>query len=525
MLTRLVEIILLTLLLYPLGKSLLQAGGNNISISFLESILAGFFIASTWVYLLAFAFPVSPLMLLPLIILSAFLLIYRVRKHKISRQALTNYWPAFLLSAAIASLPIMLPDYGIYYYQTVLALNEYGWLKGIANLEPRFALGSSIHVFAAATKSTYGPPLSINGMLFCAFITQAIRSYLHRDFQIGAYWTLVLILSFPFIFLMLSSQSPDVLGLVIFAALIDNEFLKKHPNRFLTGILISMAVLLKPNVAYSALVFGLVSLLSKPPQKKEYLPVTALFTVAAAAYISKNIVTSGFPLFPISFARLGLPWSVPKEALSEALQTLREGQVYAVESPLEETGYLRYILFDAGLKSVLNWFTFIGFLGLLVLAWFNRKSRIIAGMAISALLIIPVWMTMNTTPNFRLGMHFLIPMLAIIVLFLADKQIRKVRTDRAVQALKYGSILISLGLFVMPDIDLSRVVQNQYYSKLHFLQIENLLQPLQLKRTVRERSQGFPRVYYDLYPDHKAVYVEEQNMYVLLPEETPAKAD
>src|SRR6478609_459942 len=213
---------------------------------------------------------------------------------------------AVLILAQCASIPYII-DNESYYIQTIKWINEYGFVKGLANLHFFLAQTSGWHILQSAYNFSflYDKFNDISG--FCLllgniFSIMKLNDYLKNNnpnyLIIG-----LLPLANVFFFQFISTPSPDI-PIYIFSFIIFFYFLKNFKtldveNFNLIVILVLFSLFIK--TTSFALIFIPIILLAKNFKKlipKLYKSVL-LSIIVLVLFVIKNSIISGFALFPI----------------------------------------------------------------------------------------------------------------------------------------------------------------------------------------------------------------------------------
>lgn len=224
---------------------------------------------------------------------------------------------SLLILAQSATLPFII-DNESYYIQTIKWLNEYGFVKGLANLHLFFGQTSGWHV----TQSVYSLSFlydrfnDLNG--FCLllanfFAFQKLHSYFTKGSKIDLIFGL-LPLTYAFLFQFVSSPSPDF-PIYIFGFLLFSTYLQQDKNEdsfIIISILAFFAFFIKIT-GVILLLFPLVLLVTNfKTFKKTLFPLFGIGSLVLLLFVLKNIILSGYPLFPLLCFRLGnLDYTVP----------------------------------------------------------------------------------------------------------------------------------------------------------------------------------------------------------------------
>jgi hypothetical protein len=225
-------------------------------------------------------------------------------------------------------------DTGLYHYQLVRWLSEYGTVRGLALLHFRFGFSSSW--FALAAPFDFGPFQGrISGLfgglaIFLALLHFALAmSRILQRRAVGADWFLAG--GYPLIFLVCFawsfevSLSPDppiwILTLLIgwlmllearpeMARIQESGWSQPALPLILAFGTSAIKLSAAPVLAVAALFF-----LSRSPGKlRSALALSAIASLLLVPFFAANFASSGCPLFPSTVLCADLPWSVAKPA-------------------------------------------------------------------------------------------------------------------------------------------------------------------------------------------------------------------
>jgi hypothetical protein len=224
---------------------------------------------------------------------------------------------SLLVLAQSATLPFII-DNESYYIQTIKWLNEYGFVKGLANLHLFLGQTSGWHIAQSVYTFSflYDRFNDLNG--FCLllgnfFAFQKLHSYFRTGNRLDLTFGLFP-LSYVFLFHFVSAPSPDlaiyVVGFIMFSLFLQNE--NKKESFIIISILAVFAVFIK----ITAVVLMLLPLASLVKYfavlKRPFVKVTAIGTLVFSLFVLKNSMLTGYPLFPLLCFRLDyLDYAVP----------------------------------------------------------------------------------------------------------------------------------------------------------------------------------------------------------------------
>ena len=226
---------------------------------------------------------------------------------------------SLLALAQSATLPFII-DNESYYIQTIKWLNEYGFVKGLANLHLFLGQTSGWHI----TQSVYSFSFlydkfnDLNG--FCLilgnlFAFQKSHAYFTKGNRLDLIFGL-LPLSYVFLFQFVSSPSPDF-PVYIFGFILFSIFLQKIngniKDAFIILSIIALFTVFIKITAVILLVFPFVFFIKHYKILKDYIfGISCIGTLVLCLFVSKNMMLTGYPLFPLPYFRIAeFDYTVP----------------------------------------------------------------------------------------------------------------------------------------------------------------------------------------------------------------------
>lgn len=222
-----------------------------------------------------------------------------------------------LILAQSATLPFII-DNESYYIQTIKWLNEYGFVKGLANLHLFLGQTSGWHIAQSVYSFSflYDRFNDLNG--FCLllgnfFAFQKLHSYFTNGNKMNLVFGL-LPLTYVFLFQFISAPSPDlpvyVFGFIIFSIFLKNEVAE---DAFQTITILSLFAFYIKITAVVLLLFPLMVFLKHFSRlKKQFLSAASLGFLVLLVFMVKNTLLTGYPLFPLLCFRMDdLDYTVP----------------------------------------------------------------------------------------------------------------------------------------------------------------------------------------------------------------------
>jgi hypothetical protein len=383
------------------------------------------------------------------------------------------FFVAILIVAQCAAVPFII-DNETYYVQTIKWLNEYGFVKGLANLHIFLGQTSGWHITQSAFSFSflYQNFNDLSG--FCLLLGNfyAIRRwnlYLKTESIIDLVFGLFLIFN-PLLFQFISAPSPDiavfVISYVLFFLFIDN-FEKPTSTLINLQLVLSFFLIYIKPTSIVILIIPIVLLLSnyKTIRSKWYCTAVIgmlflfLFTI-------KNTILTGYPLYPTQLIdRLPFDFSIPKELISFYFS---EAKLYGFFLTREEFHAMdTYQIFIKWLTVTKINGTF-NILSLLIVAStplfiykFHSKKAV---WIFYFVMLFQLIVLLLTSPQFRFFLNFIIFFSCFIMACLFQKQ------KKSIYFFVYASTLMALVLVIFP-INISALTKNKLFtstSSFHF---------------------------------------------------------
>jgi hypothetical protein len=248
---------------------------------------------------------------------------------------------SLFILAQSATLPFII-DNESYYIQTIKWLNEYGFVKGLANLHLFLGQTSGWHITQSVFNFSfiYDRFNDLNG--FCLLILnffsfKKLNDYFNAGSKIDLVFGL-LPLTYVFLFQFVSAPSPDlpvyVFGFIIFSVYLQKEHSK---DQFLSLTILALFAVFIKITAVVLLLFPLFFFIQHHAiLKKQFLQVLFLGSFVLVLFISKNAVLTGYPLFPLLCFRIdAFDYTVPSSIID-----------YFFSKSMLHSFYIPYKLFD-----------------------------------------------------------------------------------------------------------------------------------------------------------------------------------
>jgi hypothetical protein len=389
-------------------------------------------------------------------------------------KSLSNYLKIILLIILVSAIlksaqsPFIL-DNESYYIQTIKWLNEYGFVKGIANLNIAFGSTSAWHILQSGFNFSFVTDRinDINGFLFviCSyyFISEFDKNWKqHQQFHWIGFVFIFNVLTYQFI----NSPSPD-LPLFLIAQLLFYLFLKTTKtidNQKIIILLFVYLVFLKITIA--PLSFLLLYQYYQEKKTRIFLLITVfIFTVL---WMAKNTILTGYPLFSMIFIHFSCDWIVPEKLVNVFNYSIKNHEFTSVSnfknlSVLEK--FYIWVQFG-GINRIFN----VGILLLFLVAPFTKMIRTFFEYKVMyLLLLIHFVVVFLLSPQFR---FFLAEFIFLTVLVFSDI-LNKLKVNyQIVKATLFISVMLPVISIYLIDLkSLTKNKHNQEFEKISFSQI------------------------------------------------------
>ena len=319
---------------------------NNISKTPLDYvILVGFVVLTTILGYLSLFINIGAYANISLLILSSVILIINykrvienIKEALVAFRSNFSIWTwgfSFTLFAILIFSIIEIKEYdtALYHTQSIQWIENYKAILGLGNVHTRIAFNSHFFLSCALFDSGFIAKLlapgsmfyPVNSFFFFIFsiraiivISKAIKK--NTVFDIVLYGC-ILFFSFHMFALSIQSPTPDIIVAILFfyiTILYLNAESKVNLNILIIVLLIGTLVTFKLSAAMSiVLLFFVVRSLSK----KEWLASILIGLVIIGCYVIRNIVLSGYFIYPMSMSSLdflNVDWKIPiSKAISD----------------------------------------------------------------------------------------------------------------------------------------------------------------------------------------------------------------
>ncbi len=379
---------------------------------------------------------------------------------------------AFSMSSAG---PAKLIDTDWYHAQTIRWIEEYGCVKGVANLFYELGFNSAQHYFDAlfSMKCFIGQSLRGTGGFFglLIFLHGFLRllSFKNRKNHIAdalAIWEIaysIIITAFyadPY-----TDTMPNMIILFILTEWMSMlEKKEEDVEKFaLLCILGVFATLAKTSAAMVVLLsIYPIYLLIKKKRKKEILLYLIIGFTISIPYLATNIITTGYPIILLTeLDFIPVKWKID----SEVINYMRDNMIQFSRMPLGEMGEA----LDCGLRWIPEWFRnesishqvlYISILVLVlfdlyfiiknIITWIVKKQPLSDGWMILPRICIYIGLTywLLTIPQVKYCWSYLIFPVAVIPVYYFERNVSKKKIfSKALLALAAGLLILYTGFY------------------------------------------------------------------------------
>ena len=338
---------------------------------------------------------------------------------------------SLLILAQSATFPFII-DNETYYIQTIKWLNEYGFVPGLANLHLFFGQTSGWHIVQSVYSFSFvfDSFNDLNG--FCLLIGnywafQKLHSYFETKNRLDLLYGL-LPLTYIFMFQFVSSPSPDlpvyIFSFILFSLYLDSTF-ENLKYTFIQVTLIALCVVYIKITAIVVVLIPMVLLFKNYTiLKKHLVKITVVSVVVFSLLIAKNILLTGYPLFPLTVLPFpGLDYSVPNEIMTYFFSKSMLHSFYMPFGSFEDYSFLdilkQYFL-HSGIDSVFAIITVVLLvISPFVLTKYSSKNKLWVIYFSFILLLINL---IFSSPQYRFYIYYTIFFCLLFLSFLITKR-------------------------------------------------------------------------------------------------------
>ena len=384
---------------------------------------------------------------------------------------------SILILAQCASIPYII-DNESYYIQTIKWINEYGLVKGVANLHLFLGQTSGWHITQSVFNFSflYNKFNDLSG--FCLLLGN-IYAFLHLNSYFKNNETNHLIIGFLplvniFLFTFISTPSPDlpvyILSLIIFFKFV-NHYEKLDSETFnLITILILFTIFIKTTSIILVLIILVLFIKDYKILIQKITQPLIISLLVLSLFLIKNTITSGYPLFPSVVNPFSFDFQIPApiahfyyDETKRAAFSLTENQY----DSLNTFEIFKVWISRSGLHGIFNkaiLFLLI-IIPVFIFKFFNKKSFwILYGILFSQMILLFL-----SSPQYRFFINAI-----LLFSFLIAASI--LNTKRKILVSLYLSLLI-LTILTMIPFNLSLFTSNIHLKKNSTFSLNEIIFP------------------------------------------------
>ena len=383
-----------------------------------------------------------------------------------------------LIIAQCAAKPYVI-DNESYYIQTIKWINEYGFVKGLANLHIFFGQTSGWHIAQSVFNFSFLYPNfnDLSGfclMLGTIFTIFKLNSYFENGIKIYLVIGLLPIAN-VLLFQFISAPSPD-LPIYIFSFLLFFYFVtycnKPSQQKFnLLVILALFIVFIKPT-AIAMLLIPLLYFITNFKLLKSKLTISFILSVLVLAlFLIKNTIITGYPLYPTQlFSSANFDFKVPKVLISFYFDETKLYGFYSTQAEFQSMNQIQIFIKWLTINNINSIFNILNVAIVFISSYFiykyyNHKKYWL----LYFIMVFQFCLLLLTSPQFRFFIHFLLFFsFLILVCFLNSK--------RPIIILLYLSSLM-LALLVLVPVNYSAITTNKLLAENSHFSISEIVYP------------------------------------------------
>ncbi len=321
-----------------------------------------------------------------------------------------------LIALIKCSLSPMITDNESYYIQTIKWLNEYGYVKGVANLHIFLRQQSGWHLTQSVFNFSflYKNFNDINGLLLIiangfAFLNLSeFRKSKIQNFLIIGLLPLANVLLLQFV----TAPSPDlpiyiITFIIVFYFIQELEIVESlHFSHIF--LLCLFALFIKPT-AVVLLLFPVILFIKNNKVLRHTPKLLVLSSAVFVLFVAKNFITSGHPFFPLTWTPIHVNFAVPDELAKLFFERTR-----IIGSDLSNAEFAALPLFDRfaawlSLPGLHGLFNKIAIMLVFITPIFLRtKIRSRGWWLVYFVMLVQLFLLAITSPQYRFFLNFIL---------------------------------------------------------------------------------------------------------------------
>ena len=362
------------------------------------------------------------------------------------------YLTTFLIIAQCSAVPYVI-DNESYYVQTIKWINEYGFIKGLANLHIFFGQTSGWHITQAVFNFSFlyknfndlsGFCLLL-GNIFAIFKLNSYFDNQNKSYLIVGLLPLSNVLLFQFI----SAPSPDlpvyVISFIVFFYFLEN-FKNAAFEKFNSIVILSLFILYIKPTAIALLVLPFIFLLQNFKILKQKLFTSFTFALLIfGLFVTKNIIISGYPFYPTQFLSFRMyGFGVPKELISFFFDETKLYGFFLTKAEFHSLSYFQILLKWLTINKINALFNVVSVILVIVCPFFIYKFYPKKSFwYLYGIMVFQLFILLITSPQFRFFIHFILFFGFFIMACI-------VKNKQFITILLFGSTFLVMVLLFLP---------------------------------------------------------------------------
>lgn len=359
---------------------------------------------------------------------------------------------SILIIAQCAAKPFII-DNESYYIQTIKWINEYGLVKGLANLHIFFGQTSGWHLTQSIFNFSflYSNFNDLSG--FCLLLGSVFAIFrLNCYFEKGDKIDLIiglLPLANVLLFQFISAPSPDlpvyVFSFILFYYFI-TDFKAPSSSSFTIQVLLTLFILFIKPTAVALLLIPFLSLVANfKLLKNKLVPSILISLLVFALFLIKNTIITGYPLFPTQLVSLNsFDFKVPNELISFYFDETKLYGFYSSQNEFHAMSWFQLFIKWLTINKINALLNVTSILMVLFSSFFiykfqNKRSYWL----LYLVMVLQFGLLLFTSPQFRFFIHFLL-FFGFLVLS------SFINSKRSVLFFLFGSGLLVLIMVLVP---------------------------------------------------------------------------
>lgn len=382
-----------------------------------------------------------------------------------------------IIILAKCSLSPFILDNESYYVQTIKWLNEFGYVKGIANVHLYLGQQSGLHLTQSVFNFSflYKNFNDINGLLLLAGNAFAFVKLNEYESSKKIHFLIVGLLPLANVLLLqfVSAPSPD-LPIYILSFIVVFYFIESFNNAqkiyFQHIVLLSLfAILIKPTAI--ALAFFPVILLVKNKKLFRHLPILVGVSVLVfGLFLGKNYITSGHPFFPIAWNILGADFALPEIITNLYYQQTKLYSFHLGKAAYDKMSTWQLFMSWLTMPKLHGFFNKIAILLVFAVPIIIRKKlKQRAWLWIYGVMIVQLIVLAASSPQYRFFLNFIL----LFGITIASLIIMKLKIMKL--ALYLSTIIAAIILFF--PLNISSITDNRATQIIHVFAFKNIIVP------------------------------------------------